>query len=56
MRWNKQPDYLVKNVRVSLFFNFDLNGASHFGSVSAGSKGYNLGEVSIAGQLASVQG
>lgn len=56
LQWPKQPDYLVKGVRVSLFFNFNLNGITHFGSVSAEGRGYNLAEVSMAGQLSSVQG
>lgn len=56
VKWSKQPNYLVKSVRVNLLFNFNLNGVAYFGSVSAEGKGINLAEVSIGGKLRSVQG
>ena len=54
--WPKQPNFLVQAVEISLFFDFTLNGVSYFGSTQAEAKGYNLAEVSMAGQLESVQG
>jgi hypothetical protein len=56
LSWPKQPDQLVKKVQITLFFNFLLNGGSYFGSATGSVQGYNLGEVSMAGQLATMQG
>ena len=56
VKWPKQPDYLVQKVEINLFFDFMLNGVSYFGSASGEARGYNLAEVSMAGQLQSTQG
>lgn len=56
IKWPKQPDYLVQAVQISLFYDFTLNNVAYFGSATGRARGYNLAQVSIAGQLRSVQG
>ena len=56
VKWYKQPDYLVQSVQISLFYTFGVKGVSHFGSATGSARGVNLGEVSLAGHLRTVQG